>query len=566
MNLITKAYLLQHLIRWRLTWDKRNTRYRFTVPGNPRFMSARDAVNLIQDGDVLATSGIAGNQRMSAMIWALRELFDETGHPRNLTVFNTSGQGARGKVPGSIEDLGVEGLLTRLITGHVETVKAQLRLAAAGKMEIQCLPQGEVTFLMEAQGRGEDSILTRTGIGTFVDPRVGPGSHIFDPKAEQLISVEGEQLRYRAPKIRVAVFGAPAADRAGNLYLDNATIIGETLDIVRAARKNGGKVIANVGCIVENGAGKVVIPAEDVDAIVYDPDCEQTFTVKHRKYWNLFTTHSSMPVEEAISRLRFINHVLHITPRRTPIDFALARLAAQTFAENARRGINVNIGVGLPEEACRMLFEAGLLQEVTVFTESGVIGGLPAPGVFFGAAACPKKMVRSAEVFRLCGSQLDVTMLGVLEADSEGNVNVSKRGEGPKNYVGPGGFIDITTGARMIIFVTSWMAHADIRIEAGRIRIIKPGEPKFVDKVSEITFSGKQAVKAGKKVFYVTTVGVFQLTDRGVELVLVMPGIDIQKDILAASPMRIVLPPSGQVPVADASIVTGTGFRLAFPT
>jgi len=565
MNLITKAYLLQHLIRWRLTWDKRNTHNRFTVPGNPKFMSARDAVQLIKDGDVIATSGIAGNQRMSAMIWAVRELFDETGHPRNLTVFNTSGQGARGKVPGSIEDLGAEGLVTRLITGHVETVKAQLRLAAAGKIEIQCLPQGQITFLMEAQGRGEDSVLSKTGIGTFVDPRVGPGSHVFDPKAEQLISVEGDQLRYRAPKIRVATFGAPAADREGNLYLDNASVIAETLDIVRAARKNGGRVIANVGCIVEKGAGKVVVPAEDVDAIVYDPDCEQTFTVKHRKYWNLFTTHSDMPVEEAISRLRFINHVLHITPRRTPIDNALARLAAQTFAQNARRGMNVNIGVGLPEEACRMLFEAGLLQDLTVFTESGVIGGLPAPGVFFGAAACPKKMVRSAEVFRLCGSQLDVTLLGVLQADSEGNVNVSKRGEGPTNYVGPGGFIDITTGARMIIFVTSWMARADIRIDNGLIKIVKPGEPKFVDKVSEITFSGKQALKAGKKVFYVTTVGVFQLTERGVELVRVMPGIDIQKDILAASPMRIVLPPSGDVPVAEASVVTGAGFRLAFP-
>ena len=63
----------------------------------------------------------------------------------------------------------------------------------------------------------------------------------------------------------------------------------------------------------------------------------------------------------------------------------------------------------------------------------------------------------------------------------------------------------------------------------------------------------------------VTTVGVFQLTERGVELVRVMPGIDIQKDIIAASPMRIVLPPSGEVPVADASVVTGAGFRLAFP-
>ena len=54
-----------------------------------------------------------------------------------------------------------------------------------------------------------------------------------------------------------------------------------------------------------------------------------------------------------------------------------------------------------------MLFEAGLLQDVTVFTESGVIGGIPAPGVFFGGAACPKKMITSAEMFRLCYEKLE---------------------------------------------------------------------------------------------------------------------------------------------------------------
>jgi propionate CoA-transferase len=565
VNLITKAYLLQHLLRWRLRWDRRDTHTRFAVPGNPKFMSAREAVQLVQDGDIIATSGIAGNQRMAVLLWAIREVFDESGHPRNITLLCTSSQGGRGRVPGSMEDLGVEGLCTRLITAHVETVKALLKMAEAGKLEIQCLPQGVLAFLIESQADGEESVLTGTGIGTFMDPRVGPGSHIFDPKAEQLVSVEGDLLRYRTPKIRVAMFGAPAADREGNLYLDNAAIIGDTFDIVRAARKNAGRVIANVGCVVKEGAGKVVIPARDVDAIVLDPDCEQTFTVRHRKYWSLFTTHSDLPVREAISRLRFINRVLGLTPRRMPIDEAVARLAAQTFAQNARRGMNVNVGVGLPEEACRMLFEAGLLQDLTVFTESGVIGGLPAPGVFFGAAACPKQMVRSAEAFALCQSQLDVAMLGALEVDSGGDVNASKRAEGAINYVGPGGFIDISTGARMIIFVTSWMAHADIRIEDGRIRIVKHGALKFVDNVSEITFSGEQALKAGKGVFYVTTVGVFQLTERGVELIRVMPGIDVKTEIIAASSMRIVLPPSGHVPVVDASVVTGASFSLAFP-
>ena len=135
------------------------------------------------------------------------------------------------------------------------------------------------------------------------------------------------------------MFGAPAADREGNLYLDNASVIAETFDIIRAARKNGGRVIANVGCMVEKGAGKVVIPAQDVDAIVFDPNCEQALSIKHRKYWSLFTTHSDVPLEEAISRLRFVNRVLRITPRRTAVDNALARLAALIFAENARKGM-----------------------------------------------------------------------------------------------------------------------------------------------------------------------------------------------------------------------------------
>ena len=565
MNLLTKAYLLQHIGRWRLNWAKRDTRYRLPVPGNLKFMSAREAVGLIRDGDVIGTSGLAGNQRMAIFYWAIRELFDETGHPSNLTMLCTGGQGSRGRVPGSMEELGVEGLCTRLITGHQETFKSLLRLGAKGKLDVQCLPQGIIAFLMEAQGRGEDSLLSSTGIGTFMDPRVGSGSHIFDPNAEQLIAVHDGQLQYRMPKITVAMFGAPGADREGNIYLDKASVIAETFDITRAAKANGGRVLVNVGTIVEKGSGSVVVPAKDVDAIVYDPYCEQAVSIKHRKYWPLLTTHSDVPIGEAIARLRFINQVLGITPHRTAVDDVLARLAASTFASVAHKNMYVNIGVGLAEEACRVLFEAGMLDDVTVFTESGVIGGLPAPGVFFGGAACPKKMVSSSEVFHLCYEKLDLTMLGVVEADSEGNVNVSKRGDDLRNYVGPGGFIDITTAARTVIFVTAWMAHAEVKIENGGIRIVKPGAPKFVDKVSEITFSGQQALKSGKQVFYVTTVGVFKLTPRGMELIRVMPGIDIQKDIIEKTPMKVVLPERGGVPVADSSIVTGKGFKLAFP-
>ena len=57
LNIISKTELLLHIAHWRLTWGRRNTHYRFTVPGNPKFMGPRDAVKLINDGDVVATAG-----------------------------------------------------------------------------------------------------------------------------------------------------------------------------------------------------------------------------------------------------------------------------------------------------------------------------------------------------------------------------------------------------------------------------------------------------------------------------------------------------------------------------
>ncbi|HOZ46039.1 MAG TPA: CoA-transferase [Candidatus Hydrogenedentes bacterium] len=562
MNILTKAYVAQHVLRWRLTWDCRDTRKRVTVAGNPKFVGPRDAVGLIRDGDVVAFSGLAGNQRPAIMYWAIREVFEETGHPRDLDLLAIGGIGGRGRVPGSLEELGQEGLVKRFISGHMETFKAFLRLADKGKVELQCLPQGVLALLLDAQMRGEDSISLRTGVGTFIDPRVGRGSPLTNGHAEQWVSIEGDRLRYRIPKINVAIFNAPAADREGNIYVRRCAMIGESREIARAARRNGGKVIVNVGLVVDKGYGEVFLPADEVDAIVVFKGTEQTVTVPHRRHWSLFSTESSLPIDKALALTKQVSNMMGITPRRTPADYVLARLAARLFAEHSHKGAYVNIGVGLPEEVCRLMYEGGLLDDITLLTESGVLGGVPTPGVFFGAEACPKQIISSPEVFKLCYEKLDVTVLGVVQADSQGNVNVSKRGDGAINYVGPGGFIDLTTAAKMVIFVSSWMDKAVYNVRDGKVRVAQPGTPKFIDHVDEITFSGAEAVRAGKKVFYATHVGAFQLTERGMELIRVMPGIDIRKDILGVSPMKVILPESGNVPLVTLPIVTGDGFRL----
>jgi len=249
-----------------------------------------------------------------------------------------------------------------------------------------------------------------------------------------------------------------------------------------------------------------------------------------------------------------------VTARRCEADEAVARLAAETLLANVRKGAYVNIGVGLSEEVCRVVFEAGRLEDLTFLVESGVVGGLPASGLYFGAALCPEQMLSSAEMFKLCYDKLDGTCLGALQVDGRGNVNASKRGDGPRGYVGPGGSIDLTAAAKTIVFVSAWMTHAEVAVEGAKLRIVKRGAPKFIEDVDEITFNGRRALEAGKRVFYATHVGLFQLTYRGMELISVMPGIDVRKDIREATAMEVVLPESGRVPVVPQSIVTGKGF------
>jgi propionate CoA-transferase len=550
--------VVSSLVRVGLTWLWHDTRYASPVPDNPRFMSPHAAAGLIGDEDVVAVSGLGGNQRASILFWAIRERFAERGHPANLTVINLGGHGGRGRAPGTLEELGRRGLCRRLITGHFETFRAMLELAATGDCELQCLPQGTMALLIDALGRGEESLLSATGVGTFIDPRIGSGSRVAGC-GEQLVTVAGDRLRYRLPPIDVAIFNAPAADRHGNIYVKRCAMVGETAEIARAARRNNGCVIANVGLVVDEGYDRIFLPADMVDAVVYHPDTEQTAGIAHRDYWRAVTTESDGSIGEALARAQLANWLLGLTPRRTAIDAAVARLAASTLLAHVGAGAHVNIGTGLPEQVCEMLFAAGLHEQVTLLVESGPVGGVPAPGVYFGASFSPQRILSSAEMFKLCYDRLDATCLGVLEADGEGNVNVSRRSEALRDYVGPGGFIDLTAAARTIVFVSGWMVHGEIAVEDATVRVVRRGPPKFVERVREITFNGPLARAAGKHVFYATPVGLFELTRRGMELVSVMPGIDVRRDVLDVASMRIVLPERA-IPIVPTSIVTGRGF------
>ncbi|MBI5070770.1 MAG: hypothetical protein HZB56_21315 [Deltaproteobacteria bacterium] len=563
MRAIDQAGLLAHVIHWRLTWAKHDIDHR--APGLPRggrFVTAREAVRLIPDGACVASTGMGGNMRPSILYWAVREEFERAGHPRGLTWVAVGGLGGRGRVPGTLEEVGRDGLVTRLVSGHLETVKSFLALADAGRCELHTMPQGVVAEAIEAQGRGEESVLTRVGVGTFVDPRVGTGTAVTPDGKPGLVAVEGDLLRYRVPRVQVALFLATGADLRGNLYMDGATTITESREAARAARRNGGKVIASVAALVPEQPGRIFLPAAEVDAIVVNPRNEQTTSYPQRHPAAMLLPGAEVDVRAAADRFDFVNHVLGITPRRGPAEQALARQAAAILARAAGPGARVNIGIGLPEEVGRLIQRGGLFDEVTFLVETGAFGGLPVPGVFFGAAIRPERHLSSVQMFRFMREELDVAVLGFLQVGRGGDVNVSRRGPRAADYVGPGGFIDVSSAARTVIFVGASAAGARVALEDGRIRLLRAGKPKLVERVDEITFRGEEALRRGQQVWYATTDGTLRLTPRGLELAEVVPGADVAA--LLRSPAGVVLPEQGAPLEVPRPVMTGEGFRLAW--
>jgi propionate CoA-transferase len=519
---------------------------------------------MIPDHACVISCGISGNARCSIFFWALRERYEQSGNPLNLTWISVGGQGGRGRAPGTVEEVGLDGLVTTYIAGHTETAKSMLRLADAQRLELHTLPQGEMTRIIEAQGRGVNNVRSRTGIGSFLDPRVGRGSPVTPNSTRQFAQADGDEIIYTLPTIDVALFSAPYADRDGNIYFHNAATITENIEAARAARRNGGLTMAAVCGLIDRDDSSIGLPAVDVDVVVINPRNEQTGSVPQRRHWPMFSVGASVDEHEAAQRLRFINQTLGITPRRSPLDYALARLGALTFTENVAAGATVNIGVGLAEEVCRVLYDSRVHEQITFTTESGPYGGLPAPGIFFGAAINPLRLESSAWMFNHYRDHLDAAMLGYLQLDSAGNINLSNRGPRMLDYVGPGGAPSIIESAKTVMFIGKWMMGAKVAIEGDRLRLEQPGKPKLVQQVDEVTFNGGIGLARGKKIFYVTDLAVLELCDAGLTLRSVMPGIDIHRDLLANTQARIVVPDNPAPQTVPAAVVTGRDFHLTW--
>jgi propionate CoA-transferase len=130
------------------------------------------------------------------------------------------------------------------------------------------------------------------------------------------------------------------------------------------------------------------------------------------------------------------------------------------------------------------------------------------------------------------GGGLDIAFLGAAQVDAHGDVNVSKfNGQ----FVGCGGFIDITQHTKKIVYCGSFTAGGlKVAVADGKLSILQEGKArKYVNEVEQVTFSGAYATQIKQKVIFITERAVFELRDGFLMLTEVAPGVDVEKDIFA---------------------------------
>ena len=498
-----------------------------------KFMTAAQAAHLIQDGDTVGLMGGGGGlMEASHMFEAIQHRFLSTQRPRNLTVMHALGIGDK-KTTG-MNCFAHEGLVKRVIGGHWVWSPAMQQLALNEKIEAYILPGGVSSQLMREIGAGRPGLFTHVGLGTVCDPRMGGGKMNTSAKDDlsEVVVIDGrEYLRYKPFPIHVAIVRASAADEDGNISFEHEAANLDAQSLALAARNSDGKVIVQVKERLPKGslkAREVRIPAAWVDAIVVDANQKTSYDIPFDPAF------SGELFGEVRSHSEAIDHANEVSASKEEFSErqAIARRAyTELFNTNKLRPV-INYGVGVPDAVAKIIAARNEQHRIYQTIEHGTYGGTLMDGVLFGYARNATAMLDAPTQFDFySGGGLDIAFLGFGEFDQEGNVNVSKLGG---LTVGPGGFIDIAQNARKVVFCGTFAAKGvKLATGNGNMQVLEQGKvQKLVPKVDQITFSGSQAMVRKQQVLYLTERASFRLTQDGVQLFEIAPGIDLQRDVL----------------------------------
>lgn len=498
------------------------------------FLTAEQAANLIEDGDMVAVGGFIGTGVAEEIHLAVETRFLETQKPKNLGLVYAAGIGDRGAR--GLNHYGHEGLVKRIIGGHWGLVPSFQPLVENNLVEGYNFPQGVMSQIFRDAAAKRNWHLSKIGIDTFVDPDLD-GGKLNEVTTEELvkkIDINDETfLAYQTIYPDVAILKGTYADDNGNISFADEPLVLEGISMAMATKNNGGKVIVQVKEARPAGTldpKSIVIPGVCVDYVVVASDIknhQQTFDTLFNEDF----------IKAGLPEHHEEDHEL------TPLSAKkiIARRAAMFLDPQTDKILNY--GIGVPEVVAQVLSEEGQETYFTPTVEPGIFGGTPQGDLDFGCSIFPQSIIQQGDMFQFYnGGGIDTAFLGMAETDRNGNVNVSKFG--PK-IAGAGGFIDITQTAKKVIFTGTFTAKGvryDIQNQQLTIQT-EGAKQKLVNNVEHVTFSGSFARKNHQEVYYVTERAVFELTDVGLTLIEIAPGIDLEKDVLAQMAFKPLISP-----------------------
>ncbi len=173
----------------------------------PKIISAAEVGRLIKDGSTVYIPGF--NMGFAEeIIDALEQCFLEAGHPRDLTCYYTA--------IGDFNERGIhrlthKGMLKRLVAGYFKCAGPTLGQRINDNwFETYNLPLGVIAGMSKNIASSRPGIITKVGLGTFVDPRVEGGK--INQKAKEsedlveAVQLDNEEwLKYNLPKLDVAL-------------------------------------------------------------------------------------------------------------------------------------------------------------------------------------------------------------------------------------------------------------------------------------------------------------------------------------------------------------------------
>ena len=488
-----------------------------------KLMKANEAVRLISDDEVVGFCGAGGGiTEPTKVIEALAQRFKEEQQPKDLTLIHTTGLGDRNDR--GMSPLAQQGMIKRVIGGHWAQSPRLAEMAERNEIEAYNFPQGVVCHLIRAAASKQPGILTHVGLGTFVDPDQTGGrlnEKTMDPLVKKQTIDEKEYLFYKTTPLDVAIIRGTTADTDGYISMEDEIIYADALVMAQAAHNNGGKVIVQVKRVVKAGTihpRQVKIPGFLVDAIVVDEEQSQMYVGGVNRFISGDYTFCSESSE-----------LIPLNQRKVVGRRALFEVSPGDVG---------NVGVGIADGIGIIAREEGVQDAFTLTVETGAVGGESAQGIFFGATLNSRALMDMPAQFDFYdGGGLDVCYLSFAEVDKEGNVNVHRFNG---KIVGTGGFVDICQNTQKVVFCGTLTAGGlKTTINDQRIKIEQEGRfKKFINRVPEITFNGKDAIQRGQEVYYVTERAVFKLTVNGLALIEIAPGVDLERDIVQQMAFR----------------------------